>query len=149
MYVVLSAKGWSSARDYKMRFKNVLYAEDDPNDVFMFSRAFKRATLPAELHTVHDGEEAIDWLDGNGKYADREKFPLPDILILDLKMPKKSGFDVLEWARSKKEFQKLPVVILSSSDVPDDVQRAYRSGAMTYFVKSPAFQDVIHYLRVA
>ncbi|MFN7140079.1 MAG: response regulator, partial [Limisphaerales bacterium] len=77
------------------------------------------------------------------------KFPLPDILILDLKMPKKNGFDVLEWVRSQASFHNLPVIILSSSDMPEDVQRAYALGASTYFVKSIGYQDVLHYLRVA
>lgn len=131
-----------------MRFKNILYAEDDPNDVVMFGIAFKRATLPAVLHTVDDGQAAIDWLKGSGRYADREKFPLPDILILDLKMPKKTGFEVLGWVRGQPAFEKLPVIILSSSDVPEDVKRAYIAGATTYFVKSPVFQDIIQYLRL-
>lgn len=136
-------------REFCMRFKNVLYAEDDPNDVVIFGMAFKRATLPAVLHTVDDGEAAIDWLGGTGQYADRDRFPLPDVLILDLKMPKKTGFEVLEWVRSQPAFKKLPVIILSSSDVPEDVKRAYSAGASTYFVKSPTFGDVIQYLRLA
>ena len=132
-----------------MPFKNVLYAEDDPNDVVMFKMAFERATLPAVLHTVDDGQEAVDWLSGTGMYADRKRFPLPDILILDLKMPKKTGFEVLEWVRGQESFKKLPVIILSSSDLPEDVRRSYRLGASTYFVKSLGYQEVIHYLRVS
>lgn len=132
-----------------MRGKIILYAEDDPNDVIIFKMAFRRATLPHDLHFVEDGQQAVDWLSGNGKYADRETFPLPDILILDLKMPKKTGFDVLEWVRNKREFEILQVIILSSSDVPDDVKRAYQLGATTYFVKSASYQDVIQYLRLA
>ena len=131
-----------------MRFKNILYAEDDPNDVIIFTVVFKRGMLPAVLRTVDDGQAVVEWLAGKGKYSDREKFPQPDILILDLKMPKKNGFEVLEWVRSQKGFESLPVLILSSSDVPEDAQRAYRLGATTYFVKSPTFQDVIQYLRL-
>ncbi|HEX5220698.1 MAG TPA: response regulator [Verrucomicrobiae bacterium] len=131
-----------------MRFKNILYAEDDPNDVTIFTIIFKRAMLPAVLQTVDDGQAAVDWLSGKGKYSDREKYPQPDIVILDLKMPKKNGFEVLEWVRSQKGFENLPVLILSSSDVPEDAQRAYQLGATTYFVKSPTFQDVIQYLRL-
>ena len=129
-------------------FKNILYAEDDPNDVMIFRVVFKRAMLPATLHTVDDGDAAIEWLSGKGKYSDRQQFPQPEILILDLKMPRKSGFEVLEWVRSQQRFENLPVLILSSSDVPEDAQRAYRLGATTYFVKSPTFQDVIQYLRL-
>lgn len=130
-----------------MRFKNILYAEDDSNDV-VFKLAFNRATLPCVLHIVDDGQAAIDWLSGKGKFADRGKFPLPDVLVLDLKMPKKTGFEVLDWARHRKEFEKLPIIVLSSSDEPGDVKQAYKLGATTYFVKSPTFQDVLQFLRM-
>jgi len=130
-----------------MRSKNVLYAEDDPSDVIIFSMAFKRAMLPAQLYTVDDGQAAVEWLCGQGEYCAREKYPQPDVLILDLKMPKMTGFEVLEWVRSQKSLENLPVLILSSSDVPEDARRAYGLGATMYFVKSPAFKDVIQYLR--
>jgi CheY-like chemotaxis protein len=128
--------------------KNILYAEDDPNDVVIFRMAFKRATLPHQVFFVDDGQAAIDWLGGHGMYADREKYPQPNIVIVDLKMPKKTGFDVLEWARNQKEFEKLPLIVLSSSDDPGDVARAYQLGATTYFTKSHSYQDVIQYLRL-
>jgi len=131
-----------------MPYKNILYAEDDPNDIVIFKIAFKRATLPHALYTVNDGQEAIDWLSGNGMYGDRAKYPLPDILILDLKMPKKTGFDVLEWARGQKAFEALTIFVLSSSDEPSDVKRAYALGVTTYFVKSASYADVIQYLRL-
>lgn len=131
------------------RSKKILYAEDDPNDVVIFNMAFKRATLPHDLYSVEDGEEAIEWLQGKGKFQDRNQFPVPDVLIVDLKMPRKTGFDVLEWVRSKPELESLPVIVLSSSDVPGDVKRAYSLGATTYFVKSASFQELMHYLRVS
>lgn len=131
-----------------MQRKNILYAEDDPNDVTIFKLAFKRATLPHSLYTVHDGEMAINWLNGDEEYHDREKHPLPDVLILDLKMPKRTGFEVLDWCRRQKQFDSLPIVVLSSSDEPGDVKRAYELGATTYFVKSVSYADVIQYLRL-
>jgi CheY-like chemotaxis protein len=131
-----------------MHAKNILYAEDNPDDVVIFKMAFKRATLPHALRCVDDGEDAIAWLAGEGQFANRAEYPLPDILILDLKMPRRGGFDVLEWARQSKEFQHLPVIILSSSDDPGDVKRAYDLGVTTYFVKSATCQDVIQYLRL-
>jgi CheY-like chemotaxis protein len=130
-----------------MRFKNILYAEDDPNDVIIFNMILQRAKLPAMLRTVDDGQAAMDWLSGKGEYSDREHFPRPDVLILDLKMPKKNGFEVLEWLGGQRGFEQLPVLMLSSSDVPADAQHAYRLGATQYFVKSPTFRDVIHYLQ--
>ena len=129
--------------------KKILYAEDDPNDVVIFKMAFRRATLPHELYSVDDGEAAIEWLQGKGQYHDRKEFPMPDVLVLDLKMPRKTGFDVLEWVRGNPELQMLPVIILSSSDMPTDVKRAYQLGATTYFVKSASFQELVQYLRVS
>lgn len=131
------------------RGKKILYAEDDPNDAIIVNMAVKRATLPHELFLVEDGQDAIGWLEGSGQFNDREKFPKPDVLILDLKMPRKSGFDVLTWVRNKPEFEKLPVIILSSSDDPRDVKKAYSLGATTYFVKSATFQDLTQYLRLS
>jgi CheY-like chemotaxis protein len=131
-----------------MQPKNILYAEDDPNDVVIFKMAFKRATLQHSLYVVENGEAAIDWLSGKGNYSDRKNHPVPDVLILDLKMPKKSGFDVLDWARRQKEFADTTIFILSSSDEPSDVKRAYALGATTYFVKSASYSDVIQYLRL-
>lgn len=129
--------------------KTVLYAEDDPNDQMIFQMRFNRATLPHSLHMVEDGQVAMDWLAGKGKFADRKKFPMPDLVILDLKMPRKTGFDVLEWVRSKPEYESLGVIILSSSDDPRDVKRAYQLGATSFFVKSVSFDELIHYLRVS
>jgi CheY-like chemotaxis protein len=132
-----------------LREKNILYAEDDPNDILIFQMMFERAKLPHHLDTVPDGQAAIDWLSGKGVFQDRKKTPFPDILVLDLKMPRKSGFDVLEWVRSKPDLAKLPVVILSSSDHPGDVKRAEQLGATNYFVKSPSFQELIDFLNAS
>lgn len=128
--------------------KTILLAEDDSNDALIFQIAFRRATLPHKLHIVHDGQEAMDWLNGKEDYGDRQKFPRPDVVITDLKMPRKGGFDLLRWMQSEKEFQEILAVVLSSSNDPGDVEKAYQLGAATYFVKSVAFQDVISYLRL-
>jgi CheY-like chemotaxis protein len=129
-----------------MRVKNVLLAEDNPDDAFIFQMMIKRSGLPQIVHWVQDGQQAINWLSGTGEYSNREKCPMPDLLFLDLKMPLKSGFDVLEWLRNKSQVENLPVIILSSSDEKTDVNRACQLGATTYFVKSPQLQDVIRYL---
>ena len=130
-----------------MRSKVILLAEDNPDDAFIFEIMFRRAKLPDNLKVVRDGQQAIDWLSGKGEYADREKFPLPDIVLLDLKMPIKNGFEVLEWLRAEKQFHDLSVIILSSSDDSKDVERAHQLGIAKYFVKSPKLQDVMDYLR--
>ncbi len=127
--------------------KTILYAEDNGDDVFIFKLAFKRATLPHTLHIVEDGQYAIEWLQGSNQYSDREKYPMPEVLVTDIKMPRKNGFELLEWVRAQKQFANLPVIVLSSSDEPRDVKRAYELGATSYFVKTPQFQDVILFLR--
>jgi CheY-like chemotaxis protein len=130
-----------------MTIKNILYAEDNPDDVMILKIAFRRAGISTSLRCVDDGELAIAWLKGEGVYADREQYPLPDVLILDLKMPKKTGFDVLEWLRGSNNLEDLPAIILSSSDDPRDMERAAKLAATKYFKKTATCQEVIQYLK--
>src|SRR5687767_10988303 len=122
--------------------KVILVAEDNPDDAFIFKTRFKRAAMPDRLHIVEDGQQVIDWLSGKDVYSDRATHPLPDFVLLDLKMPVKTGFEALEWIRSQQSFANLPVIILSSSDDPKDLKRANELGATCYFVKSPHLNDV-------
>lgn len=132
-----------------MSIKNILVAEDNPDDAFIFRMMFRKAALSHRLHMVEDGEDVIQWLEGRNGYSDRERFPLPDLLILDLKMPIKTGFDVLEWMRSNGGYQRIPTVILSSSDDPKDIKRAAELRTTHYFLKSPNLDDVMEYLRTS
>src|SRR5438105_2762005 len=115
--------------------KRVLVAEDDRTDAFLLERAFAAARVPATLHFVRDGQEAIDYLQGEFKYADRAIHPLPDLMLLDLKMPRLNGFDVLHWLRKKPGLKRLLVTILTSSDHPKDINHAYDLGANSYLLK--------------
>jgi CheY-like chemotaxis protein len=115
--------------------KRVLIAEDDPSDVFLLKRAFTLAQVPATLHFVRDGQEAIDYLEGDSEFQDRTKYPLPDLMLLDLKMPRLNGFDVLTWLRRQPGLKRLLVTVLTSSDQPDDINRAYDLGANSYLLK--------------
>jgi CheY-like chemotaxis protein len=115
--------------------KQVLIAEDDPSDVFLLRRAFSAAGVSASLHFVRDGQEAIDYLGGEANYSDRNEFPLPDLMLLDLKMPRLNGFDVLEWLRQQPGLKRLLVTILTSSDQARDIDRAYDLGANSYLLK--------------
>jgi CheY-like chemotaxis protein len=115
--------------------KRVLIAEDDPGDVFLLERAFAQAGVPAKLHFVRDGQEAIDYLTGENQFADREAHPLPHLMLLDLKMPRMSGFDVLGWLRKQPGLKRLLVAVLTSSDQPQDINRAYDLGANSYLLK--------------
>jgi len=115
--------------------KRVLVAEDDPSDVFFLKRAFQMAGVPASLQFVRDGQEAIDYLDGENRFADRNTYPLPDLMLLDLKMPRLDGFDVLNWLRQQPGLKRLLVTVLTSSDQPQDINRAYDLGANSYLLK--------------
>jgi CheY-like chemotaxis protein len=115
----------------------VLLVEDDPDDVLLTQIAFERARLANPLGVVRDGEEAIAYLSGAKQYADRERFPLPILLLLDLKMPRVNGFQVLEWLKAHPELNTIPVAIMTASDDDPDVKRAFALGAHSYLVKPP------------
>jgi CheY-like chemotaxis protein len=115
--------------------KPVLHAEDDPDDVFFLQHAWERAGIPNPLIHVPDGQRAIDYLVGRGAFADREKHPLPCLLLLDLSMPGISGFEVLEWVRKQAAFRTLKAVVISGSNQEKDVEFARRLGAIDYVVK--------------
>jgi CheY-like chemotaxis protein len=120
----------------------VLLVEDDLNDIFLVKRAFKMAHLENPLQVVTDGEEATHYLSGRGKYADRHLYPLPRLIVMDIKMPRMSGFDVLEWIKKDGALRRIPVIIVSSSDRPQDINQAYELGANAYMVKPVSFRAV-------
>lgn len=122
---------------------NVLHVDDDPNDAFFVRRAFSKANLDVDLHHVPDGTRAVAYLRGEGVYSDRVRFPLPSLVLLDIKLPIMDGFEILSWVRQHKEFRGLTVFILSSSDQLQDRNRAQELGADLFFVKSPTFTEVI------
>jgi CheY-like chemotaxis protein len=123
---------------------SILLAEDDENDVFFLQRAFKTADLRNPLHVARDGQEAIEYLAGEGTYSDRVKCPVPCLLILDLKMPRKTGMDVLEWKRQHPILHYIPVIVLSSSAHRYDIERAYRLGANAFIVKPPSVETRVN-----
>ncbi len=118
-----------------MKIDTILAVEDDPGDVFMLERAVKRAGIANPLVVVRDGEAAVEYLAGNGIYADREKYPLPTVMLLDLKLPRRSGLEVLAWLRDQPGLKRLRVVVLTSSRESPDVNRAYELGVSSYLVK--------------
>ncbi len=115
----------------------VLLCEDDPDDVLLTQIAFEKARLANPLQIVRDGEEAIAYLKGEGHFADRTRFPLPILVLLDLKMPKIDGFRVLEWLRGQPGLDRVCVAIMTSSDHDPDITRAYELGADSYLIKPP------------
>jgi CheY-like chemotaxis protein len=117
----------------------ILIAEDDANDRFFINRAFAVSGNGLRPIFVNDGEEAIDYLAGMPPFDDRDKYPLPAMLLVDVKMPRRNGFDVLAWVRAQAHWHRLPVVMLSSSSLDRDVQRAYDLTANTYLTKPGNF----------
>jgi CheY-like chemotaxis protein len=124
----------------------ILLAEDDENDILLVRRAFDRAKIPNPLFIVHSGQETIDYLSGKDSFADRARFPLPGVLLLDLKMPGLDGFDVLAWLRTQPRFDTLPVVVLSSSKLQPDIDRSRQLGVYDYRVKPHSFEDFVRLL---
>lgn len=122
----------------------ILLAEDEANDVFLMQRAFRKANLVNPLQVVSDGVEAISYLNGESRYADRNAFPIPTLVLLDLKLPRRSGLDVLEWVRQQTTpIRRVPIVILTSSKQSIDVNRAYDLGANSYLVKPVDFEGLL------
>ncbi len=117
---------------------NILLVEDSADDVFFFRRAVNKSGLAAAFRVASDGIEAIDCLMNKGKFSDTAANPVPDIMFLDLKLPHVNGFEVLEWMRRHAECPRPPVVVLTSSNQPEDQQRAESLGAALYLIKPPA-----------
>ena len=115
----------------------ILLVEDNEDDVFVMRRALQKAQITNPLQVANDGQEAIDYLAGNGQFVDRALFPLPAITFLDLKLPYFTGFEVLEWIRQQPALPPLNIIILSSSNEQRDVARARELGAQSYLVKPP------------
>src|SRR6476660_8954029 len=107
----------------------ILLVEDSADDVFFMKRALKIAGTSASIQVAEDGQVAMDYLSGEGAFSNRIEFPLPSLILLDLRMPRVPGFEVLKWLRKKEEFSCLPVVILSSSREESDIKKAYSLGA--------------------
>src|SRR5437773_1951820 len=121
----------------------ILLVEDREDDILLIRRAFRKGYINNPLQVVRDGDEAIAYLSGEGKYSNRAEYPLPDLILLDLKMPRIDGFEVLHWIRRQSSFASIRIVVLTSSDAISDVNRAYALGANSFMVKPLDFQNVI------
>jgi CheY-like chemotaxis protein len=119
----------------------ILLAEDSEDDVYMLRRAFEQAGIELPLQVVSDGEQAVAYLTGQGKFANRAEYPLPDLFLLDLKMPRKNGFEVLLWLRQHPTLAPLRTIVLTTSEEIRDVNRAYAMGANSFLTKPLDFTD--------
>ncbi len=127
----------------------ILHVEDDPNDVLLLQRAFKKAGgVAPTVSVVNDGEEAVAYLSGTGRFDDREAHPLPSLILLDLKIPLKSGLEVLAWIRGQPSIRRLPVIVFSSSKQMADINRAYDLGANSYLVKPVVFDELLEMVKI-
>jgi CheY-like chemotaxis protein len=129
-----------------MQGLTILLAEDDEDDAQLVRLAMSRASIKQPMQHVCDGVEATDYLCAKGPYADREKFPFPRVLITDLKMPRMSGFELLEWLSNHPDCSVIPTVVLSASAIEADVDRAYGLGASAYFRKPATLNELAHLL---
>ena len=126
----------------------ILLIEDEEHDAFFVRQATEQGTAGHILHAVRDGREAISYLKGKGQYADRQNFPLPNVILTDLKMPGMNGFDFLRWMRDNPDYWIIPIIVYSNSRLEADVRRAYRLGANAYFTKPNQLADLVEMLRL-
>jgi CheY-like chemotaxis protein len=125
----------------------VLVAEDDANDIFLLRRAFQKAGVLNPVREAHNGQEVIDYLGGQGEFSDRAKHPYPALMFLDLKMPLLDGFDVMAWLRTQPSQHNLPIVVLTSSNQEQDIQKARQMGAQEYRVKPQVFEELVEIVK--
>jgi CheY-like chemotaxis protein len=123
--------------------RTLMLIEDSEDDIFFMKRAMKSANINNPLRVVEDGQSAVDYLAGNGEYADREKHPLPSLVLLDLKLPYKGGLEVLQWIRDQRHLETTIVIVMTSSKEDKDVETAYRLGANSYLVKPPTAEKLL------
>jgi len=128
----------------------ILLVDDSESDIFLVRTAFRKAKFDTCLQQAGNGAEAIAYLSGEGPYGDRHRFPLPKVMLLDLNMPMKNGFEVLAWVRAQPGLKRLTIIILTASLRMEDVERAYDLGANSFFVKPSSIETLttmIGYLR--
>lgn len=124
------------------RSQIVLSVDDNDVDGALLERAFKRTSVPARLFRVSEGPQALAYLSGEGIYQDRESYPLPDLILLDLAMPKMSGMEVLRWIRQQPGVNRIKVLIFTASDKQEDMETANNTGADAYLLKPTKFEDL-------
>lgn len=125
----------------------ILLVEDSPDDALLIQRAFRKANLANPVQLVRDGEEAVAYLKGIPPFDDRSRFPLPVFMLLDLKLPRRSGLEVLAWVRQESPVKRLPVVVLTSSRESVDVNRAYDLGVNSYLTKPVGFEALLEMVK--
>ena len=129
------------------RSATILLVEDDPDDAWLVCKAAQKTLLGIPVFVVPNGQEAVRYLKGEGPYADRRAYPLPDIVLLDLDIPLLNGFEVLRWMREQPRLKRRPVVVLTGSIEDSDAARAYEAGANSYIIKPTDYRQLIETVR--
>ena len=135
-------------REQSLRPAEILLVEDNPDDVEITLRAFRKVRLANTLHVVRDGQEALDFLFREGDYSDRADAPQPDVILLDLNLPKVSGLEVLEKVKASDGLSSIPVIVLTVSEQQEDVRESYKVGANTYITKPVDFEKFVHAMEI-
>jgi CheY-like chemotaxis protein len=139
---VVASKTATRVNEMKRTLFPMMVVEDNPDDFYLLKRAFHKNEIRNPIHWLQDGLEAIEYLEGRGRYSDREKNPLPKVVVVDIKMPRLGGLELLGWIKSHPNLSLLPVLVMSSSNLDVDVARAYQLGANSFFVKPSTFDDL-------
>ena len=125
-----------------------MVAEDDSSDLTLLRHAVTNVDSSVRLQITRDGNELIRYLQGEADFADRDQHPVPDLIMLDLKMPQLSGFEVLKWLKHHPEYVLIPKIVLSGSTLEKDIEEAYELGANTYFTKPSSFHELEKLMRL-
>lgn len=125
----------------------ILLVEDDPNDVILVKRAFEKAGIANPIQVVDNGEDAQAYILGLDRFSDRKKYSLPEVILLDLKLPRKSGLEVLAWLKHQPNLKRIPVIVLTSSSERRDIDKAYELGVNSYLIKPVEFDDLLELVK--
>jgi CheY-like chemotaxis protein len=147
-YDAIEATSQSRPPKYQVMSRHlILHVENDPNDIFLIHRAFREATITVPVQVVEDGQRAIDYLLGAAEFHDRQKFPLPSLIFLDLSMPKMNGTEFLEWLRHQPVLKRIPVIVFTSSRHASDIDTSFELGASSYLVKPVSYKELVEQIQ--
>ena len=138
-------RGRTEKKDIPM---NILLVEDNEDDILITERAFKEVKIENNLYVVRDGQEALDFIYHKGEYSDKKRYPVPDLILLDIKMPKIDGFQVLEELKKDLEYMRIPVIMLTSSKNQEDIVKSYQNHAASYIQKPINYEEFVEVIKV-
>jgi len=127
----------------------ILLVDDDENDVLLTRMAFEKNGIHNTIHWARDGVEAIAYLNGEGEFSNRQMYPFPEVLLLDLKMPRMTGLELLTWIRDHPDYKVIPTIIMTSSKLEADIKQAYSLGANTYMIKPASLDQLVKMVKSA